>query len=53
MTRMYERLSDKSINKYKMKMQIIENNIYGVDIQPIAIEIALENLVIDNSRRAK
>lgn len=40
MTRMYERLSDKSINKYKMKMQIIENNIYGVDIQPIAIEIA-------------
>lgn len=35
----YERL-DPTYNPYKKKLQIIENNIYGVDIEPMAVEIS-------------
>ena len=35
----YERI-EKRFDPYKLKLSIIENNIYGVDIQPMAIEIS-------------
>lgn len=35
----YERL-DVTFDPYKKKFEIIKNNIYGVDIEPIAVEIA-------------
>lgn len=35
----YERL-DPTYDPYKKKLQIIENNIYGVDIEPMAVEIS-------------
>lgn len=39
LVRVYERLEPRFDN-YKAKLQIVENNIYGVDIDPMAIEIA-------------
>lgn len=39
LVRVYERLEPRFDN-YKAKLQVIENNIYGVDIEPMAIEIA-------------
>ena len=39
LVRVYERLEPRFDN-YKAKLQIIENNIYGVDIEPMAVEIA-------------
>ncbi|EDP69027.1 type IIS restriction endonuclease, putative [Carnobacterium sp. AT7] len=35
----YERI-EKRFDSYKLKLSIIENNIFGVDIQPMAIEIS-------------
>lgn len=37
--RVYERLEAR-FDSYKTKLQIIEKNIYGVDIEPMAVEIA-------------
>lgn len=39
LVRVYERLEAR-FDPYKTKMQIIEKNIYGVDIEPMAVEIA-------------
>ena len=39
LVRVYERLEAR-FDPYKTKLQIIEKNIYGVDIEPMAIEIA-------------
>lgn len=35
----YERLESR-FDPYKTKLEIIENNIYGIDIEPMAVEIA-------------
>ncbi|CAG7914794.1 Modification methylase PaeR7I [Mammaliicoccus sciuri] len=35
----YERI-EKRFDSYKLKLSIIENNIFGVDIQPMAVEIS-------------
>ena len=35
----YERI-ETNFDPYKLKLSIIENNIYGVDIQPMAVEIS-------------
>lgn len=37
--KIYERLESR-FDSYKTKLQIIQNNIFGVDIEPMAIEIA-------------
>ena len=37
---------DPTIDSYKTKLRLIENNIYGVDIQPIAIQITKLRLFI-------
>lgn len=39
LVRSYERLL-KSFDPYELKLSIIENNIFGVDIEPMAIEIS-------------
>lgn len=39
LARVYERLESR-FDSYKTKLQIIEKNIYGVDIEPMAVEIA-------------
>lgn len=39
LVRIYERLETR-FDPYKTKLQIIERNIYGVDIEPMAVEIA-------------
>lgn len=39
LVRVYERLEPR-YDSYKAKLQIIEKNIYGVDIEPMAVEIA-------------
>jgi methylase of polypeptide subunit release factors len=39
LVRVYERLEPR-FDGYKAKLQIIEKNIYGVDIEPMAVEIA-------------
>lgn len=39
LVRVYERLEPR-FDSYKAKLQIIEKNIYGVDIEPMAVEIA-------------
>ncbi len=39
LVRVYERLEPR-FDTYKAKLQIIEKNIYGVDIEPMAVEIA-------------
>lgn len=39
LVRTYERLL-KSFDPYELKLSIIENNIFGVDIEPMAIEIS-------------
>jgi hypothetical protein len=39
LVRVYERLEAR-FDPYKTKLQIIEKNIYGVDIEPMAVEIA-------------
>ncbi|MEO5949296.1 MAG: DNA methyltransferase [Candidatus Saccharimonas sp.] len=47
----YERL-DSTYDPYKKKLQIIQNNIFGVDIEPMAVEIsrlrAWLSLVVDD-----
>jgi hypothetical protein len=44
LVRVYESLEPR-FDSYKAKLQIIEKNIYGVDIEPMAVEIAtLTNL---------
>lgn len=35
----YERIEDR-FDPYKLKLKIIENNIFGVDIEPMAVEIS-------------
>lgn len=41
MSKLYERLLNvKKYDAYSVKLAIIANNIYGVDIQPMAVEIA-------------
>lgn len=35
----YERI-EKNFDAYKLKLSIIENNIFGVDLQPMAVEIS-------------
>jgi len=37
--RIYTRLN-RTINEYEIKLKILENNIYGVDIEPMAVEIS-------------
>ena len=37
--KIYERIENK-FDPYKLKLSIIENNIFGVDIQPMAVEIS-------------
>ncbi|MCG4779248.1 hypothetical protein L0P10_20415, partial [Eggerthella lenta] len=37
--RTYERIETR-FDPYKLKLSIIENNIYGIDIQPMAVEIS-------------
>ncbi|MBT7237609.1 N-6 DNA methylase, partial [Candidatus Woesearchaeota archaeon] len=37
--RIYLRL-DRNANEYQIKINILENNIYGVDIEPMAVEIS-------------
>lgn len=37
--RMYTRLN-RTINEYEIKLRILENNIFGVDIEPMAVEIS-------------
>jgi len=39
LVRVYERLEAR-FDSYRTKLQVIENNIYGVDIEPMAVEIA-------------
>lgn len=39
LVRVYERLEPR-FDTYKAKLQIIERNIYGVDVEPMAVEIA-------------
>lgn len=39
LVRVYERLEAR-FDPYKTKLQVIEKNIYGVDIEPMAVEIA-------------
>ncbi len=39
MLQCYERL-DTRYDPYQVKLQIIKNNLYGVDIEPMAVEIA-------------
>ncbi len=39
LVRVYERLEPR-FDGYKAKLQIIEKNIYGIDIEPMAVEIA-------------
>lgn len=39
LVRVYERLEPR-FDGYKAKLQIIERNIYGVDVEPMAVEIA-------------
>ena len=39
LVRVYERLEPR-FDTYKAKLQIVEKNIYGVDIEPMAVEIA-------------
>lgn len=38
-TKVYERLEGR-FDPYKTKLQIIQNNIFGIDIEPMAVEIA-------------
>jgi hypothetical protein len=37
--KVYERLEPR-FDRYKTKLQVIQNNIYGVDIEPMAVEIS-------------
>ena len=39
LSRVYERL-DVRFDPYRTKLQILQNNIYGVDIEPMAVEIS-------------
>ena len=49
---LYERL-DKRFDSYQVKLQIMENSIYGVDIEPMAVEIsrlrAWLSLIVDTT----
>ncbi len=52
LTKMYNRLGS-GLNSYDMKLRILGNNIYGIDVQPMAVEIsrlrAWLSLVVDES----
>lgn len=54
--RIYSRLN-RTINEYEIKLKILENNIYGVDIEPMAVEIsrlrAFLALVVDQEYNEK
>ena len=54
--RIYERLAN-GFNAYRAKLQIIQNNIFGSDIEPMAIEIARLrvwlSLVVDSKDESK
>lgn len=39
LVKVYERLESR-FDSHKTKLQVIENNIYGIDIEPMAVEIA-------------
>lgn len=39
LTKIYERL-DSRFDQYKTKLSIIQNNIFGVDVEPMAVEIS-------------
>ncbi len=56
LVRTYERLL-KSYDAYELKLSIIENNIFGVDIEPMAIEIsrlrAWLSVIIDEPNKSK
>ena len=56
LVRTYERLL-KSFDAYELKLSIIENNIFGVDIEPMAIEIsrlrAWLSVIIDEPDKSK
>ena len=56
MLRVYERL-DGRLHKYKTKLQIVKNNLYGVDIEPMAVEIcrlrAWLSIMVDEELNAK
>lgn len=56
LVRTYERLL-KSYDAYELKLSIIENNIFGVDIEPMAIEIsrlrAWLSVIIDEPDKSK
>ena len=36
----YERIIGKKIDTYKQKLSILKNNIFGIDIEPMAVEIS-------------
>jgi hypothetical protein len=54
--RIYGRLT-RTANEYEIKLKILENNIYGVDIEPMAVEIsrlrAFLALVVDQEYNEK
>ncbi len=54
--RIYGRLN-RTANEYEIKLKILENNIYGVDIEPMAVEIsrlrAFLALVVDQEYNEK
>ena len=52
----YERL-DNTFDPYKKKLEILKNNIYGVDIEPMAVEIsrlrAWLSIIVDQDPKTK
>jgi len=56
LSKSYERLGS-SLNSYELKMKILGNNIYGIDIQPMAVEIsrlrAWLSLIVDENDVSK
>lgn len=56
LVRVYERLEAR-FDPYKTKLQVIENNIFGVDIEPMAVEIARLrawlSIVVDEEAESK
>lgn len=56
LVRVYDRLESR-FDSYKTKLQVIENNIYGVDIEPMAVEIsrlrAWLSIIVDEESDSK
>lgn len=54
--RVYERLETR-FDPYKTKIKILENNIYGIDLEPMAVEIsklrAWLSLIVDEDKTGK